>query len=185
MTSQTFLRSARKLCRLSSERVVPAQETLRRAIRIAAEKGVTRISDITGLDRVGIPVYSAVVPRSDDGISVYNGKGPTRIESRTGAVMEAIERQTVLYSAVSTSYGSYNHLKSSAIPALDPESFHQKVCDDYDANRAYAWIEGYDLMSDEQVLVPAGLAGYGPKYGVPLSPYRTYSTNGLASGNCL
>lgn len=184
MTGQEFFRSAPKFCRLTSERIVPPQETLARASRIAAEKGVTRVSDITGLDRLGIPVYSAVVPRSDDGISVYNGKGPSQIESRTGALMEAIERQTVLYSNVSICRGSYNQLKSDLVPALDPESFHQKVCDDYDANRAYSWIEGHDLLSSAQVLVPAGLAGYGSKYAGRLSPYGTYSTNGLASGNC-
>jgi ribosomal protein S12 methylthiotransferase accessory factor len=39
--------------------------------------GITRLSDITGLDRLGIPVWSCVVPKSRDILSVYNGKGIT------------------------------------------------------------------------------------------------------------
>lgn len=52
----------------------------------------TRLADITGLDRVGIPVYSAVIPRSNDSISGCSGKGACRADARISAVMEAIER---------------------------------------------------------------------------------------------
>ena len=57
------------------ERTVPAAETIKRVAQAAESLGVTRLADITGLDRIGIPVYSSVVPRSDDVLSVYNGKG--------------------------------------------------------------------------------------------------------------
>src|SRR4051812_35793876 len=54
--------------------------------------GVTRLADITGLDRIGIPVYSAVVPRSHDTISVYGGKGARPLDAKVSAAMEALER---------------------------------------------------------------------------------------------
>lgn len=55
-----------------SQRTVSAEETLARALPVAKALGVTRLTDITGLDRVGIPTWSAIVPRSDDLLSVYN-----------------------------------------------------------------------------------------------------------------
>jgi len=47
--------------------------------------GITRVADITNLDRIGIPVFSSIRPMADRGaVSVYNGKGatPVRPESR-------------------------------------------------------------------------------------------------------
>jgi ribosomal protein S12 methylthiotransferase accessory factor len=46
-------------------------------------------------------------------------------------------------------------------------------------------MHGYDLIAEESVLVPAALAGYGPRFGGDGSPFRSNSSNGLASGNCL
>ncbi len=183
MAKNRRVKSARKFSCATSERTVPAEETLARARRVAAEKGVTRLVNITGLDRLGIPVYSAIVPRSDDAISVYNGKGATEIDSRAGALMEAIERQTVLYANLPIREGSYRNLRSERIPAIDPQLFSYKLWEEYDDKNSYLWIQGYDLIGEEPVLVPAGVAGYGPKYGEN-SPYETYGTNGLASGNC-
>lgn len=175
---------ARKQNAFLSERVLTAEATLKLALPIAAAKGVTRIADITGLDRIGVPVYSAIVPASQDGISVCNGKGLTAIDSRTGAVMEAIERQTALNASVALVKQSYAGLRRGERVALDPQSFNHKLRDDFSEDRAYAWMEGFDLLANEPVLVPAGLAGYGPKYMGEMSPYERNSSNGLASGNC-
>jgi ribosomal protein S12 methylthiotransferase accessory factor len=168
-----------------SERTVPSEVTLARVSSIAEEKGVTRLADITGLDRIGIPVFTAVVPKSDDTITVYNGKGASTIDARAGALMEAIERQTALYADVELVTGSYNDLRTRAIPVTDPCLFNQKLNADYDTGKPYTWLYGYDLIGKETVLVPAILGGFGPRFAGGLSPYPTYSSNGLASGNCL
>ncbi|GAO37850.1 hypothetical protein SCH01S_01_00130 [Sphingomonas changbaiensis NBRC 104936] len=57
---------------------------------MAREHGVTRLADLTGLDRIGVPVWQAVRPDSR-ALSVHQGKGLTRSEARRGALMEAIE----------------------------------------------------------------------------------------------
>ena len=44
---------------------------------------------------------------------------------------------------------------------------------------------GYDLIGRETVLAPAILGGFGPRFAGRWSPFKAYSTNGLASGNCL
>lgn len=57
---------------------------------MARDCGVTRLSDITGLDRLGIPVWQAVRPWSRS-VSVHQGKNFDRELAKLGACMEAIE----------------------------------------------------------------------------------------------
>ncbi len=184
MMKQVCIKSVRKLAASISERSVSAEETHARAARIAAHKGVTRLADITGLDRLGIPVYTAVVPKSDDAISVYNGKGTAPVDSSTGALMEAIERQTALYADLNVIEESYRDLRRGKVAVADPRSFNHKLRANYSEDRPYWWVEGHDLIANETVFVPAGLTGYGQTYTGSGSPYVGYSTNGLASGNC-
>jgi ribosomal protein S12 methylthiotransferase accessory factor YcaO len=186
VTAQRVLRiqSARKHAPAGSERTVPAEETLARASRAAGDMGVTRLADITGLDRLGIPVYSSVVPKSDDTISVYNGKGIRPVDAKAGALMEAIERQTALRASLPTVESSFRALRRARIAVADPRSFNQKLRESYDEDRPYWWTEAYDLTAGEPVLVPAALVGYGPRHRKSGSPFQINSTNGLASGNC-
>lgn len=57
---------------------------------LAAEAGVTRLADLTGLDCIGVPVWHAVRPMSRS-LSTHQGKGLTHDQARRGAIMEAIE----------------------------------------------------------------------------------------------
>jgi YcaO-like protein with predicted kinase domain len=165
------------------ERVVSAAETLKRVAQAAESLGVTRLADITGLDRVGIPVYSSVVPKSDDILSVYNGKGVRPIDAQVGALMEAIERQTALKVRPAYIEGSFSDLRRTR-KVLDPRRVNQKLASDYSDQGIYSWVEGLDIVSGEACWVPAKLAGY--LWGDVPHPscYEMNDTNGLASGNC-
>src|SRR5271170_727210 len=92
------------------DRVISAAETIERVAGAAESLGVTRLADITGLDRIGIPVYSSVVPKSHDVLSVYNGKGARPADAQVGALMEAIERQTALKARPAMIEGSFSDL---------------------------------------------------------------------------
>ena len=82
-----------KAYRAETERAVDPATTLRLAEAAVPATGITRVADITGLDRVGIPVFSCIRPTAADGaISVYNGKGATPLAARVSAVMEGVER---------------------------------------------------------------------------------------------
>src|SRR5215217_3573792 len=74
-------------------RTLPPRETIRRVTPLMPIVGVTRVAEVTGLDRVGIPNFSTVRPRErGEGLSYYNGKGSTPLAAKAGALMEAIER---------------------------------------------------------------------------------------------
>lgn len=144
--------------------------------------GVTRIADITGLDRVGIPVYSSVVPLSADGISVYNGKGQRPIDAKVGALMEAIERQTAIQARLPYVVASYGELSLRA-RALNPWRINKELFADFTRQSKCAWVRGTDLFSDEPCWVPAKLAGYLWDDVPCSSPFVVDDTHGLASGN--
>ena len=158
--------------------------TLARAKKCVSEYGLTRLADITGLDYVGIPVYAAVVPKSDDAISVYNGKGVSALDASTGALMETLERQIALCTELPTESASVRELESRHVAFVGPGSLNQKHRKTYRENESYLWTNAYDLVANEQVKVPAAVAGFGPRYLRSGSPCVENSSNGLASGNC-
>jgi ribosomal protein S12 methylthiotransferase accessory factor YcaO len=177
------IRSVRKSQPCTSERSVPSSVTLAQAKQYVKRYGLTRLADITGLDRVGIPVFTAVVPKSEDTISVYNGKGVNLLDASTGALMEAVERQVALHAKLPLETASVRDLQGSGLPIALPESFNHKLRKTYSHDSPYLWTTAYDLASDEWVKVPAGLAGFGPQY-LRGSPFTLNSSNGMASGNC-
>ena len=64
--------------------------SLDRARGAAAAAGVTRLADITRLDRIGVPVFQAVRPWGR-ALSVHQGKGIDVEAAQIGALMEAVE----------------------------------------------------------------------------------------------
>ena len=165
------------------ERVVPAAQTIERVASAAEALGVTRLADITGLDRIGIPIYSSVVPKSRDVLSVYNGKGVRPIDAQVGALMEAIERQTAIKTRLPYIEGSFSDLRQQ-LNVLDPNRVNQRLAEDYSEQRVYSWVEGLDIISGEACWVPAKLAGYLWDDVPHPSCFGRNDTNGLASGNC-
>ncbi len=178
------LHSAPKYQGRGLHRVMPPEETFRRVRPLLPTLGITRLADITGLDRLGIPTYSAVVPDSADVLSVYNGKGISRAQARVGAVMEAIERYSALRMEKELITGTYNRLARER-PAVRPSALILRMHPEYHDDCALAWVEGYDLLGQQPVLVPAQAVTFvfQPAFGHPCYTHGT--TNGLAAGNRL
>ncbi len=167
-----------------TQRTLRAEDTYDRVLGEARALGVTRLADITGLDRIGLPTYSAIVPRSADVISVYTGKSYSRIDAKVGALMEAIERQAVLRARPPVVTGSVNEL-ARGFCVLDPKEAKDDLLPEYSEDAPYAWVLGRELMSQSDILVPACLAGYGWEH-IPPGPFVAFSSsNGLASGNVM
>src|SRR5881227_3639577 len=73
-----------------THRTADPGETLARVRPHAARMGITRLGNITGLDRIGIPVAIAVRPNSRS-VSVSQGKGLELPQAMASALMEACE----------------------------------------------------------------------------------------------
>ena len=93
-----------------SERTKHSEETLAEILPLCPRIGITRISDITCLDKLYIPNFSAILPGTEDTIWVYSGKGTTKSDAKASAIMEAIERFSSLSRTYSKDYirGTYS-----------------------------------------------------------------------------
>lgn len=165
-----------------TQRTTSPEDTLARVEKALPAAGITRVADITSLDRVGIPVFSSIRPTAGRGaVSVYNGKGATPTEARVSAIMEGIERYSAEVPPECTLVTeSYSRIRKE-YPALDPT--HLILPRHADPGMPIPWILGYDLAGHEEVMVPAS-AVFHPLPAEYPQLFRT-STNGLASGNTL
>ena len=58
-----------------THRAIHPSETIKINENKTKIAGITRITEITHLDRIGLPVFSAIRPTSQEGsISIYSGK---------------------------------------------------------------------------------------------------------------
>jgi ribosomal protein S12 methylthiotransferase accessory factor len=176
-----------------SQRVLDEKSTLENTKPNLDKIGVTRIASITDLDRMGIPVFSAIRPSSAEGtISVYSGKGIFETQARITAMMEGFDRclaerkrvnknvdDDVLTPHTINSYGGISEI----IAAIDPKSLLlPEACP---RDQLVEWMIGWDLLNNEEVAVPAN-AVYHP-YDAPGQTMKLFrsNTNGLAAGNTL
>ena len=177
------LRSAPKYTSGGVVRTVPPSRTIEQILPLLDAIGVTRVADVTGLDRIGIPNFTSVRPRErDEGISYYNGKGLTRTAARAGALMEAVERFSGEYCDLPVVYATRAELERRGA-TVDPAELFAPTVDSYEAALRLEWVEGFDLLSQRRTWVPlnAVVCPYEPPPGRPVLFYS--STNGLASGN--
>ena len=59
-----------------THRVIAPEKTIENNEDKLKTAGITRIADITDLDRIGLPIYTAIRPTAEDGaVSIYGGKG--------------------------------------------------------------------------------------------------------------
>jgi ribosomal protein S12 methylthiotransferase accessory factor YcaO len=180
-----IFQSQKKWTLNGTTRVTPVEKTLMNVSEISRKIGLTRIADITYMDKLYIPNYSCVLPGTEDYIWVYSGKGPTKKHAKVSAIMESIER----YSALPTNYsrkfitGTFNQLKHS-YNLLHPDEVVEPLTFDFQNDMVMDYVEGYDIINKENILVPAALALFRYTPTSPsLNPFAFHHTNGLASGN--
>lgn len=182
-----LLKSQKKLRGILSSRIKPVEETIKTILPVSSNIGITRLADITNMDILGIPNFSAVLPGTEDYIWVYSGKGPTRMDAKASALMESIERYSSLPSGNRKKMiqGSYKEL-SKVSKIVHPSNVVEPMILEYDDEMIMDFLSGYDLVNNERILIPAPLAlfRYSPKPPA-INPFAYHHTNGLASGNVL
>ncbi|MCK5539284.1 MAG: YcaO-like family protein [Deltaproteobacteria bacterium] len=141
-----------------------------------ARIGLKRLSDITGLDRIGIPVVNAVRPNAG-GMSVSHGKGVTLEGAKGSALMESIERYHGFNAELDSFHSSYEELSQNhnTIP-LSRMALSKRSA--FNSRLPEKWVMGWDIVGCREVAVPLSLVlmGYS-QYGLD-SFFQ--SSNGLA-----
>ncbi|HCU97269.1 MAG TPA: hypothetical protein DHU96_32995 [Actinobacteria bacterium] len=163
----------------ASRRWVRPEQTMERARALFGMTGITRLADVTGLDRIGIPVWLAIRPNGRS-LSGGQGKGVTDAAAQASAVMESIETWHAEHLPAGE-VASFAALGPGR--ALDPGRLDAGPDRDrWDPGREVAWLAGSDLLAGTGILVPRQSLDIdltclsGPRF-------LAGSTNGLASGN--
>ncbi|HEY1260005.1 MAG TPA: YcaO-like family protein [Stellaceae bacterium] len=167
-----------KSFRRGTHRTVAPAETLARVRPQMPRMGITRLGNVTGLDRIGIPVWVAVRPNSRS-VSVSQGKGLEREQAMASALMEAAEGFLA---------EEIGECRVCAYPELPAENTvdSASLCagaTPFDPGAEIGWIEGWDLMRREPCWLPAEIVH--TDYTRPPDGHFLAGSNGLASGNHL
>ena len=178
-----------KLFHLSSSlRLVSPQQTLSVAKPVAIANGITRVTEVTRLDRLGIPVFVSIRPDAIEGsLCVNAGKGLASIEAEVGATMEALEY----------AFAEYNrsHLDLLTVPAaevLDGWTGEYSVHDlcpihgmAIEPDTAMECVMAEEMACAARVLVPAELVFLPFRSKRHCANWFGSSSNGLCSGNSI
>ena len=169
-------KSSPKLSTLSERCRVPEQ-TERLLPRLMRSVPITRVSELTPLDLLDVPVFAAVTPLARD-LTTHAGKGASPLEARLSAVMEAVER----VSAEGVAPERVVRSCYSALPEterLDPRSCDLPDATSFREDREFSFVVGRELLSRRPQFVPLDLVISPPEEGI----LSHVDTNGLAAGN--
>lgn len=178
-------------------RLRPPEETWDDFGRHRETVGITRVANMTGLDRVGIPVYNAIRPNSRS-LSVSQGKGVTHEAAKVSALMESIEYWHAEHIDLPLRHDSFDRLRREAcvidvttlprragLATVAARAAETPAMAPLHLDRPLLWVEGVDLFGSGPLWVPFETVTYN-RVGLDLADttFRV-SSCGLASGNDL
>lgn len=182
-----------------THRAIEPSKTLAKYENKLKIAGITRITDITHLDRIGIPVFSAIRPTAQGGgVSIYAGKGAKKDQAKASAMMEGFER----YSAEKQKQDELNS-KIASVQEMSSEKFvhpndlilSNEVKDlNFEKENKIEWTLSTDIFTEEEYYIPSNAIFHpyippnpNPRKdkNVDASAIFKGNTNGLASGNVL
>jgi ribosomal protein S12 methylthiotransferase accessory factor len=157
------------------------EATLARVKPLISRVPITRLTNVTPIDFLGFPIWSAITPLARD-LTVHAGKGADASSARLSAIMEAVER-TCAEEYPQNQYfdASFAELQEAhcEFTVIDPTRFDLPFDTKYHPAVPITWAITYDLLQNCYAVVPADLV---------ISPSRDQicsgpETNGLAAGN--
>ena len=171
-----------------THRVIAPEKTIEINEDKLKTAGITRIADITDLDRIGLPIYTAIRPTAEDGaVSIYGGKGITKDHARASAMMEGFERYSAeRHESDETTIATLEEISSKG-NYINPESlnlpkdFKKQNLD----SMKLEWSIAKDIISDEEYFVPTNAIYHPYIHSEDSESLFKSNTNGLASGNIL
>jgi ribosomal protein S12 methylthiotransferase accessory factor len=167
----------RKVDRLTP-RVLPPSDVEQRLRACVPRVPITRLTDLTPLDHVGIPVFSAITPLAKD-LTTHLGKGLDAASARVSALMEAVERVSAEECPGELRHASLEALLAAGVPAVDPRDFDLPDDSTFSPAVPIRWTRGWELLDGREVWLPVDLVISPPAEGV----LSQVDSNGLASGS--
>lgn len=168
-----------------THRSVSPAETLERIKPHFRTAGITRLADVTGLDRVGISTALAYRPNSRT-LSNSSGKGFTLTAALVSAAMEGLEVYHAEVPRLARVRASYQELqeRGNVIPRGLLRLARGSL---FDVAHTETWVEGWDLLTQRPMWVPYLQIALAFDPDGPSPYWRPFETgsNGLASGNLL
>ncbi|HEY2743107.1 MAG TPA: YcaO-like family protein [Polyangia bacterium] len=165
-----------------THRAVAPEETWDRVAPLLPRFGITRVANVTGLDRIGIPVVMVVRPNART-LAVSQGKGRSLAAARVSGVMESLEDHHAERATPPVRLARYEELAGEAV-VVDPALLPRSASSIYSPRLALPWVEGIDLMAREAAWVPFELVHANASLPrLPGSGAFQCTTNGLAAGN--
>lgn len=171
-----------------THRVIAPEKTIEKNKDKLITAGITRIADITDLDRIGLPVYTAIRPTAEyGGVSIYGGKGISKSHAKASAMMEGFERYSAERQDSDESIVATIEEISNKGKYINPESLNlPKDFKKKDINLMnLEWNLAHDLITNDDYYIPTN-AIYHPYISEKnVESLFKSNTNGLASGNIL
>jgi ribosomal protein S12 methylthiotransferase accessory factor len=160
-------------------RAAPAP-LLERLIGASRAHGITRLADVTGLDRLGLPVWQAIRPAGKS-LSVHQGKGATHEAARVGALCEAFEAHCAENVAADGPSCAFAALPE-AERAPDPADYCRRRGDVANIPGEMRWCSATDLLSGRRCHLPHDLVSLDFTRGLPSVFERASSGLGAGAG---
>lgn len=159
--------------------------------------GITRVANMTGLDRVGIPVYNAIRPNSRS-LSVSQGKGIDHDSAKVSALMESIEYWHAEHIDLPLRHESYRRMARLAptidvttlplrggLDSISPTFAETPAVAELRPDLPLLWVQARELLEDAPLWVPFETVTYN-RVGLDYAATTFQVTScGLASGNDL
>jgi YcaO-like protein with predicted kinase domain len=168
----------------TTHRTVSSHVTLQRMLPMARSLGVTRLANITGLDRIGIPVVVACRPNSR-GLATAQGKGVDPAAAKASALMEAAERHQAERVALPLRMASTCDFRSTD-RVIDINRLPKASGPPFDDRHPLLWAPGVDLLQADGKPTWVPYEVVHTDWSVPSQPSTgslALGANGLASGN--
>lgn len=165
-----------------THRLVPPAVTVERLQPLLRSMGIRRVANVTGLDRIGIPVVMVVRPGSRS-LSVSQGKGLDLDSAKASGLMESIELFHAEHIDLPLKWATLREVRSK-YETLDLQRISRTGFSQFHDDLRMHWIESRDLSSGTPIWVPYEMVHL--NLTLPLPPGSgcfALSSNGLASGN--
>lgn len=172
---------------LYSYRTTPLSVTEKNAMYLCKKYGITRVTDTTKLDIIGMPVYAAIRPNAEKGsLCVSSGKSTCRQSAKIGAMVEALELRMAEIDLDRDTIHATSIKKFEEKLTFPIEEFclHRQwlLAEDWKDDKTIRYVEGDCLISNKKVPIPLELVFFPIEKSLNDELFIS-SSNGLSGGN--